>query len=202
MPGYQGLLVFLAVASFSPLSAAEPAAASRAWTDADSLRTCRALALSDPRQCDAPGAHTLCGHFYLQGVFAKAALSRSPRAQRACEAVFASEGGAVPATLGAKACASLIRRKYSEGCALLRAEVKDSASFSLKTCEDDFRMFLGEDGACVKMPADAQDFCRGVAALRAKTKGACRREPYCRALSGEGAAACAPVESRLKEKAP
>ncbi len=175
----------LALCFFSPVFAA-------GWTDGDSLKTCRALALSDPSQC--AGAHPLCGHFYLQGVFAK------ERTQKACEAMLASEHGAIAAPAGAKACAALVRRKPAKACAILRAEVKDTPSFSLKTCDDDFRMFLGEPGVCAKMPADAQDFCRGVAALRRKKKDLCLAEPYCRALTEGGGGACAAIDIRNQEK--
>ena len=103
--------------------------------------------------------------------------------------MFAAEGGVIAASLGAKACAALMRKDVPETCALLRGGVKESPAFTLKTCEEDLRMFLGESGACLKIPADARGLCRGIAALRRiKTPAgadACRRDPYCRALQGE-----------------
>lgn len=182
MPRYQGLFSALILAAF----VAAPAAAERPWRESDSIRTRRALALVDPGQCG--GAHRLCRHFYLQGRFSKAFFTGSPEAAPACEAMLASEGGAIPADLGAKACAALIRKDIPGACALLRGGVTESAEFTLKTCEDDFRMFLGEDGACRNIPGDARGLCRGIAALRRiGTPGgedACLREPWCRALQG------------------
>jgi len=180
MVAYQGSLLALILAVC-------PAAAAPPWREADSLLTRRALALDDAAQCG--NGHPLCRHFYLQGRFSKALFARSAQTQSSCEAMFASEGGAITAELGARACGALVRRDLPKACALLRGGVKESADFTLKTCEDDFRMFLGEAGACLKMPADAQGLCRGIAALRriktAAGASACRREPYCRALQGE-----------------
>lgn len=183
MARYQGSFLSLILAIF----VAVPASAKPQWRDSDSVRTRRALAQADPGQC--AGAHPLCRHFYLQGRFSKAFFAGSPEAGPACAAMLASEGGAVPPALGAKACAALIRKDISGACALLRGGVAVSSAFTLKSCEDDFRMFLGVDGACVKIPDDARGLCRGIAVLRRSGNPggevACRKDPWCRALQGK-----------------
>lgn len=138
---------------------------------------CRALTARDPALC---GATPNCRQFYHQALFSKAFVAGAGDARARCLTMFAQEDGAIPSKTAKAACGKLLKSDVKGACTALRAGARQSKDFTLKDCETELAMLLGDGRVCPKIPEDARGLCEGIAAL--KSGEGCAEQPYCAAL--------------------
>jgi hypothetical protein len=121
----------------------------------------------------------MCRRLYEQGRLAAKLMSGAPK-------------------VIARVCPLLIARDVDAACANVAAW--RGRGYSVQKCSWEFHSLLGAGDVCRNWPRPASDVCDGTAALRRSKEpgGSCGGDPICRALSGEGVAACGALDARLR----
>lgn len=170
---------------------------------------CRALAGASP-SCEAldgvggalgEGASS-CRDLEREARLVQAALSGGD-ASGSCRRQFAGRGS--PDAV-AKACASAVAAaaagRPQDACADLRAAGLSSDKDD-RGCARKLGYWRGRPAECASLgDKTAVSRCRALASLAAglRSKDACAASPLCRALSGGGAPACAPLSKSLSDR--
>jgi hypothetical protein len=155
-----------------------------------------------------PGARSLewnCRHRLAEAEFSRALVRRDDRAPELCAAMLLGQMGVSDAVKARTLCTG-VTRAGSAGdpdlCrALLTAEGREATDFRLQGCLGALKMYRGEVKDCEAL--SRQDYlaadlplCHAVRGLRADD---CAGDPLCRALKGEGAAACDAYDEQAKK---
>ena len=195
----------------------DPALKRRIYADIVLRQICLARVLEKPDPCDVladvPGnpetGQHMCRRLYLMSRFSESLLAGAGVATTsACEAWCHMAPSPPPSNLVKRVCVALSRHDYPQACSDIEQwKSTPDHGYNLTECAWEMQSLLGtgNDEFCGRHYRPGSDVCLATALFKqakaASDPALCRDQPLCRAMMGEGRAACAVLDARITDQA-